>query len=68
MRRLPYCSLLRRVHAAHYENKSGIDAENQMSGIARIVSNAGVSPASALIDAVGMGALTALIVLGFGLG
>jgi len=45
-----------------------MDAENQMSGIARIVSNAGVSPASALIDAVGMGALTALIVLGFGLG
>jgi len=27
-----------------------------------------VTPTSALIDAVGMGALTALIVLGFGLG
>jgi len=45
-----------------------MDTERGMSGFVRIVARAGVTPTSALIDAVGMGALTALIVLGFGLG
>lgn len=64
----PYCSLLAANNAAHCENKTGLDTESVMSGFVRIVAKAGITPTSALIDAVGMGALTALIVLGFGLG
>ena len=38
-----------------------------MSMVVRITQIASRAPASALIDAIGMGALTALIVVGFGL-
>ncbi len=38
-----------------------------MKTVAKIAERAGLSPASALVDAVGMGMLTALIVAGFGL-
>lgn len=38
-----------------------------MKTVTKIAAMAGMSPASALVDAVGMGMLTALIVAGFGL-